>query len=73
MAQTLIFVSQEDQTGAKPLGSITIDGGKISEVTGVAKAFLETVQMMGSNDQQAFDYFSSGWSNGSISAFPKPE
>jgi hypothetical protein len=73
MAQTLIFVEQGDTTGANPLGEITLDNGVITEKTGVAIELLKTVQMLGSNDEQAFGYFSNNWSNGGLLAFPKPE
>jgi len=62
------------------LGSATISNGEFTEVTGLAKIFIDsiskryTVENAGQkhiSDQETFDILSNNWTNGAIFTLPK--
>jgi hypothetical protein len=74
MAQTIIFVPQNATSPSESEGSVTIDNGKITSVTGVATGFVRRYrELKGLSDQDTFNVLSDNWSNGYFLTFPKPE
>jgi hypothetical protein len=74
MPQTLLFVPQDAQDLTNPDGTVTIDNGVITSITGCAEPFVDKYRKwLGLSDQDTFDTLADNWSNGYYLTFPKPE